>query len=112
MLPAPLWSAQVAAHDHTHTVTITGELDLHGADALRLLLIAELDTGDLSTVIADLADVTFLDSAALGALIRAYQHADDTGRQFLVRNPSRPVQRILEITGVNDILNPPADIKE
>ena len=107
MLPAPLWSARITTADQTCTVFLEGELDMVAAKALRDLLITELDTRETTTVVADLADVTFLDSAALGALINAYQHADTTGRRFAVRNPTQAVRRILEITGVLDLLCPP-----
>jgi anti-anti-sigma factor len=106
MLPAPLWSARITTAGPSRTVLLKGELDMVAAKALRELLITELDTRQATTVVADLADVTFLDSAALGALINAYHHADNTGRRFAVRNPTRAVRRILEITGVLELLSP------
>ena len=108
MGPDMLWSARIIEHDDTRTVALTGEIDLTGADELHRLLITELDDPAVMTVTADLANVTFLDSAALGALIRAFHHADGIGRHFFARNPTRPVRRVLDMTGIYDILNPPA----
>ncbi|MFG1607970.1 STAS domain-containing protein [Actinoplanes sp. NPDC049265] len=107
MPPAPLWSARITTAGQSCIAFLKGELDMVAAKALRDLLITELDTQETTTVVADLADVTFLDSAALGALISAYQHADNTGRRFAVRNPTRAVRRILEITGVLEFLSLP-----
>ncbi len=104
-----LWSAHIRACDNTRIVSLTGELDLSSADDLHHLLVTELDAAGVTSVTADLTGVTFLDSAALGALIRAYHHADDTGQHFYARNPTRAVHRVLDITGVHDILNPPSE---
>ncbi|WP_433796433.1 STAS domain-containing protein [Actinoplanes sp. CA-252034] len=102
----PLWTASVTAHDTVRTVSLTGELDLTAADELFRLLCAELDTPGAACVVADLAEVTFLDSAALGAFIGVHNHAGTIGRQFHVINAARPVRRILDITGVYEILAP------
>ena len=54
---------------------------------------------------ADLAQVPFMDSAALGALIAAYQHAGRRRSSLRLYQPAaRGVLRILEITGVHDLL--------
>ena len=108
MTDTPLWSALVTEHGSTRTVTLAGELDLLGADELRQLLIAQLDGPGATTVVADLAGVTFLDSAALGALVLAYRHADDFDRRFTVVAPARSVRHVLEIGGVYEILAGPA----
>jgi anti-anti-sigma factor len=101
---APLWSTDVSRHGSTSRVMIKGELDLIAADPLRLLLLAQLDRTDTTHVVADLAAVTFLDSAALGTLIVAYRHAEEHGRRFVIAQPIQSVRRVLEIGGVYDIL--------
>ncbi len=104
MTDTPLWSAIVTEDGSTHTVTLTGELDLLGADGLRRILVAQLDLPGATAVVADLAAVTFLDSAALGALVLAYRHAEDSDRRFTVMAPVHSVQHVLEIGGVYEIL--------
>ena len=101
--PSP-WSALVSADAGTQVVTLRGELDLSAADDLRELLLRQLDIPDATDVVADLTAVSFLDSAALGSLITAYQHAEDTGRVFTLTNPARAVRLILDISGVTEIL--------
>jgi anti-anti-sigma factor len=108
MTEVPLWSAHVTALDGHRTVRLAGELDMAAADELIELLLAELGTPGAAAVQADLGAVTFFDSAALGALIVAYQRAEETDRQFSVTNPTRPVRRVLEISGVYDFLVRPA----
>jgi anti-anti-sigma factor len=65
------WTAEVTADGATRTVILSGELDFVGGDRLHALLIDELDEPDAVRVVAGLAAVSFLDSAALGVLVRA-----------------------------------------
>ena len=109
MTEVPLWSADVSRHGSTSTVTLGGELDLMAAEPLRQLIIEELDRPGTTDVAVDLAAVTFLDSAGLGALILAYQHAEGTDRHLVMREPARPVRRVLEISGVYEMLVAPGD---
>ena len=99
-----LWSFRTDDHDGTPTVALTGELDLAAADELRTLLTDHLDRPGTTTVVADLSGVTFMDSAALGALIAAYQHATAADHTFVITAPTRGVRRIMEIAGIYEIL--------
>ncbi|WP_284043992.1 STAS domain-containing protein [Actinoplanes sp. M2I2] len=104
----PLWSYTTHRDDDGSTVIVlTGELDLYCADALRVLLRDLLETGENVRLVADLCSVSFLDSAALGALITAFQHAQRRGGRFTVVNSTHAVRRILEIAGMLEILSPP-----
>jgi anti-sigma B factor antagonist len=109
MTEIPLWSADVSRTGGTSRVTLTGELDLMAADSLRQLLIEQLDRPGTTEVAVDLAAVTFLDSAALGALITAYQHAEERHRHLVLTEAARPVRRVLEISGVYEMLVAPGD---
>jgi anti-sigma B factor antagonist len=83
---------------------VTGEVDLSTADELRDAGTAAL-TPYGGTVRIDLAGVTFMDSTGLAALIAVYQHAGDRHR-VLVQNPRPNVQRLFEITGLDQIFAP------
>jgi anti-sigma B factor antagonist len=83
---------------------VIGEVDLSNADQLRDAAIAAL-TPFGGTLRIDLAEVTFIDSTGLGALIAVYNYAGDQHR-VLIQNPRRNVQRILEITGLGEVLWP------
>ncbi|GLY94468.1 STAS domain-containing protein [Actinoplanes sp. NBRC 103695] len=104
MTDLPIWRSQVHDQGDSRTVTISGELDLTVAGDLRQMLIAQLDRAGTTGVNAELSAVTFLDSAGLGALIGAFQHADQLGRGFTVSGPVQGVQRVMQIAGVYDLL--------
>ena len=104
MTDLPIWGFQVHDHGDFHTVTISGELDLTVAGDFRQMLIAQLDRAGTTAVEAELSEVTFLDSAGLGALIGAFQHAEQIGRGFTISGPVQNVQRVMQIAGVFDLL--------
>ena len=80
-------------------VTASGELDL--AAAPRLATVLSIATqGAEPNVVLDLADVDFIDSTALGAIMHASTEAEAVGKQMLVVALDGPVRRLLEITNL------------
>jgi stage II sporulation protein AA (anti-sigma F factor antagonist) len=76
---------------------LRGALDLFGAKAFKELIEPELH-GEL---VLDLAEVEFIDETGLAAVIRALLHLREHGGSLVIRNPSAPVRRVLEVTGVS-----------
>ncbi|MEV5169968.1 STAS domain-containing protein [Streptomyces flaveolus] len=85
-------------------VTVTGHLDLHTAHRLADTLQPLLGQ-DGHTVLVDLSGVTFLDSTGLTCLITAYRTARSTGVRFALIAPSPQVQKMLQLTGVDQVLD-------
>lgn len=81
------------------TITVTGEIDLSTASALDASLRAA--AADASSVVADLSEVTFLDSAGLAVLVRLH---DELGGRLLLRRPSPQVSRVLSVTGIDSVI--------
>ena len=78
-------------------VHATGQLDLAAKDDLR---------GALSpltgVVTVDLADVTFVDSSAIGVFVGAHKRLTADGGALQLRNPQDMPRRALEIVGLGD----------
>jgi anti-anti-sigma factor len=108
----PIWKFSLLDRDGAHVVALAGELDLDAADTVRRTLIDQLDRPPAATVVADLTGVTFVDSAALGALIGAYRHAADRGRRFVVTGAAQGVRRVMQIAGVYDLLSGATPVPE
>jgi anti-anti-sigma factor len=104
----PLWASRIHELDGRRVVSLSGEIDLYVADGVRGILIDELDRPPAAAVIADLSEVTFLDSAGLGALIGAFRHAADINQQFAITGAVHAVRRIMQIAGVYELLSEPA----
>jgi anti-sigma B factor antagonist len=81
-------------------LTLTGEVDVHTAPALREALIAAEARG--LAVIVDLSGVPFMDSTGLGVLIGALGRAiEDDQRLVLCAVPDR-IARLLTVTGLSE----------
>jgi anti-anti-sigma factor len=85
-------------------VVLTGEHDLSSVDELRD---AFDQTSSARTVLVDLSNTAFIDSAVLGALIASHREATEQGRNWalIVGNGSgAAVRRILELTGLDAVM--------
>ena len=83
-------------------VEVSGEIDLHARTEL-VTAIGQASTAGRRLVI-DLSETTFVDSAALKALLDAWRAWAADGHEFLLRDPSPAVVRALEITSLADAL--------
>jgi anti-sigma B factor antagonist len=82
-------------------VALHGEHETHGALALERRLL-ELARGGRALVI-DLSKATFVDSAVIGALLRARTRAEQAGTALVLvlgEDTERAIPRILRITGL------------
>ncbi|MCA2219426.1 STAS domain-containing protein [Jidongwangia harbinensis] len=82
------------------TLAPAGDVDMDAVDALGSAIQDALHTPDRIAVVVDLAQVTFLDCAGIGALVAGRNTAISRGHRYTVVNPQRLVRRVLELTGV------------
>ena len=83
-------------------VEVSGEVDLYTAPRLKDEIVALLDEGAANMVV-DLSQVTFIDSTALGVLIGGIKRVHTVGGELVMVARSRPVQKILAITGLDKV---------
>lgn len=88
--------------EKTPVLTIKGEIDVSTAPELRERLLGVAQGGS-NTVVVDLADVSFLDSTALGVLVSGLKRfrANDGDLRLVVTG--RSVSKVLEITGLVEV---------
>jgi anti-sigma B factor antagonist len=101
------FQATTSAASGRAVVSLTGECDLEGREALTGALLAAVGRANL--VCVDLGGVTFLDSSGVHSLVAAHHAARDAGGRLYVMNARGAVATVLDITGVGDLLSP-ADI--
>jgi anti-anti-sigma factor len=80
---------------------LTGEIDITCSPTLRSIgerLADALAAGDRLPV--DVAEVTFIDSSGVGALVAVRNAASASGGSLVLRNLSQPVRRLLELSGL------------
>ena len=90
-------------------VAVIGEVDLATATQLRDRLLVELYDQAPAVVDVDLAGVSFLDCAGIGALVVVRNLAVDAGQQMYVSHPNRMIRRLLELTELLGVLTAPID---
>ncbi len=79
-------------------VTVRGDIDM-GTIGELVEVLEQLG----GTVVVDLAEVTFLDSSGLQGMLDARRVARERGDDLILRRPSPPVSRILEMTDLNGV---------
>jgi anti-sigma B factor antagonist len=82
----------------------TGDLDAYTAPELRARL-HEATDGRARHVVVDLADVTFIDSAGLGALVGAHRRMQEGGGRLSIVRPPPLVARAFELTGLDEVFD-------
>lgn len=82
-----------------------GELDMIGAELLRRAGAGLLSTG--GSVVIDLSDVTFIDSAGLCALVGLARRSSEGGGNVRCVGARRSVGRVLRMTRIDELLGMP-----
>jgi anti-anti-sigma factor len=104
MQPSLIWRHELSSQPGVCTLAISGELDLACVPALQSLLFEQVQAAEIAEIRVDLAQVTFLDSSALGVLVSGFNYARDEGCGFCVVDPSPQARRILAMTGLDEVL--------
>jgi anti-sigma B factor antagonist len=89
--------------DESHgLIVLTGEVDIFTAPRFKDDLLALIDDG-ATDILVDLTRVEFIDSTALGVLIGGIKRLHPLDGHLLVIANTRPVLRILTITGLDKV---------
>jgi anti-sigma B factor antagonist len=84
-------------------VKLDGELDLATAPQLDRQL-ARIEATNVSRVLIDLSGVTFMDSTGLRSIVRAHHFAESNHHTLVLQRGTRQVQRLFELTGIDECL--------
>jgi anti-sigma B factor antagonist len=98
-----LFSVRETREGRAHRLTPIGELDLVTTPILERAFDAILRDDDAEMIVVDLTELSFMDSTGIHLLLRM-QAACEGADRLRVINGSRPVQRILDVTGVRALL--------
>jgi anti-anti-sigma factor len=93
------------ARDETkETLYVTGELDVSTVTTLERAVARRLD-GQGGAFYLDLSALSFMDSSGAHALVRLHHRLTDLGRQLVVDSPTPQVRRVLEILGLDQMID-------
>jgi len=82
-----------------HLVVASGELDISATPRLSTVL-AFASASPGGRLVLDLSEVAFIDSTALGTILKAAAQLDESGTSLEVVAPEGPVRRLLEMTNL------------
>ena len=92
-------------------VAVAGELDMATAPQLQDEITDQLDRGQ-TRLVFDLTDVSFCDSTGLSVFVRAKNSCDEAGGIVRLAAPQRGVLRILQVSGLVEVLQTYATVDE
>lgn len=95
------FSVQSVSESGTHTLTLTGELDIATADQLTEALDA-ITFSDGDSLVIDLTAVGFMDSTGLRVLIDANRRSASTPFDLVIVTGESPARRVLELTRMDE----------
>jgi anti-sigma B factor antagonist len=83
-------------------IALSGEFDLDVAAELAPCVAAAVEAGH-GDVVIDLAEVSFIDSSGIAAILRERQQVD--GHRLLIRNARQNIRRVFGMAGLSDVLD-------
>jgi lactoylglutathione lyase len=101
--PAGLTIKRSAGPDSVR-ITVAGELDVATVAELDREL-DRINAAETPRLVIDLGGVTFMDSTGLHAVVQRHRHAEANGYELVLGRGSDQVERLFELTGVDQILS-------
>lgn len=96
--------------DGIGVVVPRGRLNMVAARQLRETLAGFVDQGT-NRIVVDLAETTFLDSSALGALVAGLKTARQAGGDLRIARPNESVMTVFRLTNMDKVLRPRDDVE-
>lgn len=84
-------------------LVLRGEIDLSVAEDITEAVHLALSWGDCDAVCVDLAQVSFIDSSGLNALVAARNSAAAASKPFRIAAASPRVLHVLEVSGLDKV---------
>jgi anti-sigma B factor antagonist len=97
-------SSRQRLDDNRGLIVLAGEVDIYTAPRFKEDLLALIDEG-VTDILVDLTRVEFIDSTALGVLIGGIKRLHPLDGRLLLIADSRPVLKILAITGLDQVFS-------
>jgi anti-anti-sigma factor len=98
--PVPLRLTTHLTADGEARLAVAGEIDIATVAPLADAMIGIIRDQRPVRLVVDFAEVTFLDSSGVAALVAAWRSASASQTDFTVVNCGPAVLRVLEITGM------------
>jgi anti-anti-sigma factor len=88
---------------------VQGQIVRGETDALRSTVLAQVDA---SAVVLDLAKANTIDAGGLGVMLELREHTQSRGIEFRLKNVTRLVRRVLEITRLTSVFEVTPELED
>lgn len=92
----------VKMHNNIGIIKLSGELDAYTSGRFREVMIETLENGCAHLVIS-LADVEYVDSSGLGALVGGLKRVSERKGRLVLVGARPQVRKVFEITGLEKV---------
>lgn len=91
-------------------IKLIGKLDIYGVNSIDVEFIRHC-AGDEACVLVDLSRVNYISSIGIPMLINSAKSVARRNGKMIILNPQKPVENILELTGISLIIPIYYDLK-
>lgn len=98
--------------DNTIVVVMSGELDHHSAENVRIKIDNKIDEFGSKNLIFDFSDVNFMDSSGIGIILGRYKKISEYGGKVAIVNLRPHIKRVFELGGLFKIIKEYESIEE
>jgi anti-anti-sigma factor len=92
-------SVAIEFHGTTANITLSGNVDYSMQEEIRNANQQALSNGQVKEICVDFAQVTFLDSSVIRALLTLQKEADAAGKSLVLLNCNNNTREVFEIGG-------------
>lgn len=85
-------------------IRLSGELDHHTADDLRIQTVKAIESHDIRHIVLNLEHLLFMDSSGLGVILGRYKQIKQLDGEMVVCAISPPIQRLFDMSGLFKII--------
>ena len=85
-------------------VKLAGELDHHSSESVRMKIDNSYKGNNLTNMVMDLNDLTFMDSSGIGLIMGRYAHTLEKNGILLIACDNERIKRILDMAGLLKII--------
>lgn len=90
--------------NNTLIVTLSGELDHHNAEEVRVKIDDRIDRDNIENVILNFSGVTFMDSSGIGAVVGRYKKISNRGGNLYLAATNKNISKVFELAGLYKLI--------
>ena len=91
-------------HERTLVVSLSGELDHHGAEKIRNIIERAITERDVKNLIFDFSTLSFMDSSGIGMIIGRYKLVKSLGGHIVIVCNNLRMDKLITMSGLKRLM--------